>query len=144
MLSLTCQGRIAEGHKRTADVDGKLRRLYDAIENGVADLSAPIVNDRIVDLKAIRDQARVDAERAQDAIVRPAGRMRMRTENGGYRRDHLRAPARRVEGDTKDVRIMGSKSVLPRSTTPACRVKTSRYPGAGFAAPGPAEPPRAH
>jgi hypothetical protein len=34
-------GRIAEWRKRTAQVDGKLRRLYDAIENGVADLSDP-------------------------------------------------------------------------------------------------------
>ena len=39
-------------------------------------------------------------------------RKRMRTENGGYRRDHLRALAQRVEVDAKEVRIMGSKSVL--------------------------------
>ena len=51
-------GRIAEWRKRTAEVDGKLRRLYDAIENGVADLSDPMVKDRIVELKAIRSGSR--------------------------------------------------------------------------------------
>jgi len=42
-------------------------------------------------------------------------RTRMRTESGGYRRDHLRALAQRVEVDAKEVRIMGSKSVLLRA-----------------------------
>jgi len=39
----------------------------------------------------------------------------MRTESGGYRRDHPRALAQRVEEDAKEVRIMGSKSVLLRT-----------------------------
>jgi site-specific DNA recombinase len=39
----------------------------------------------------------------------------MRTESGGYRRDHLRALAQRVEVDAKEVRIIGSKSVLLRT-----------------------------
>ena len=70
-------------------------------------------------------QARADAERAEDAIERlgPSitpqalktfarqARKRMRTESGGYRRDHLRALAQRVEVDAQEVRIMGSKSV---------------------------------
>jgi hypothetical protein len=34
----------------------------------------------------------------------------MRTESGGYRRNHLRALARRVEVDAKEIRIMGSKA----------------------------------
>jgi site-specific DNA recombinase len=37
---------------------------------------------------------------------------RMRMEGGGYRRDHFRALAQRVEVDTGEVRIMGSKSNL--------------------------------
>jgi len=37
----------------------------------------------------------------------------MRTEDGGYRRDHLRALAQRVEVDAKEVRIMGSKNRTP-------------------------------
>ena len=78
-----------------------------AIENGIADLSDPKLKDRVAELKATRDQARLDAERAEDAIDRAGptitpqtlrtfartARKRMRTENGGYRRDHLRALA---------------------------------------------------
>jgi hypothetical protein len=96
---------IAELHKRAAEVDAKLKRLYDAIENGVTDLSDLILKNRIADLEAIREQARADAERAEGAIERQGptitpqsiksfartARKRMRTESGGYRRDYLRA-----------------------------------------------------
>jgi hypothetical protein len=54
----------------------------------------------------------------------------MRTENGGYRRDHLRALARRIEVDKKELRIMGSKSALLRTLVAASSVKT-----AGFGVP---------
>ena len=57
-------------------------------------------------------------------------RRRMRTETGGYRRDHLRALAQRVEVDAKEVRIMGSKSVLLRTLVAASSAKT-----AGFGVP---------
>ncbi len=119
-------------------------RNLDAIENGVADLSDPMLKDRIAKLKAVRDQARADAERAEDAIDRfgPSitpqalktfarqARRRMRTESGGYRRDHLRALAQRVEVDAKELRIMGSKSVLLRTLVAASSAKT-----AGFGVP---------
>ncbi|HEY8128956.1 MAG TPA: recombinase family protein, partial [Hyphomicrobium sp.] len=51
---------ITELRKRAVEADAKLRRLYDAIENGVADLSDPMLRDRIGELKATRDQARLD------------------------------------------------------------------------------------
>jgi site-specific DNA recombinase len=135
---------IAELRKRASEADAKLKRLYDAIENGVADLTDPMLKDRIAELKAIRDQARADAERAEDAIERLGptitpqtlktfarhARKRMRTESGGYRRDHLRALAQRVEVDRKEVRIMGSKSVLLRTLVAASIAKT-----AGFGVP---------
>src|SRR5260370_35420579 len=54
----------------------------------------------------------------------------MRTESGGYRRDQLRALAQRVEVDAKEVRIMGSKSVLLRTLVAASSAKT-----AGFGVP---------
>src|SRR6266853_2458129 len=54
----------------------------------------------------------------------------MRTESGGYRRDHLRALAQRVEVDGKEIRIMGSKSELLRTLVAASSAKT-----AGFGAP---------
>jgi hypothetical protein len=57
-------------------------------------------------------------------------RRRMRTASGGYRRDHLRALAQRVEVDTKEVRIMGSKGVLLRIL-----VATSGTKSAGFGMP---------
>ncbi len=132
---------IAELRKRVSEADAKLKRLYDAIENGITDLSDPMLKDRIAELKAIRDQARADAERAEDAIERlgPSitpqalttfarqARKRMRTDSGGYRRDHLRALAQRVEVDAKEVRIMGSKSVLLRTLVATSSAKTADF-----------------
>jgi site-specific DNA recombinase len=135
---------IAELRKRASEADAKLKRLYDAIENGIADLTDALLKDRIAELKAVRDQARADAERAEGALDRlgPSitpqalktftgqARKRMRTDSGGYRRDHLRALAQRVEVDTKEVRIMGSKSVLLPTLVAAASAKT-----AGFGVP---------
>ena len=61
---------IAESRKRASEADAKFKRLYHAIENGIADLADPMLKDRIAELKVIRDQARTDAERAEDAIER--------------------------------------------------------------------------
>ena len=118
---------IAELNKRSAESELRLKRLYDAIEAGVADLDDPALKDRIDGLKAIRDQAKADADRAQ-AMLQNTGqkavtpqmlrkfaattRKRIRLEGGGYRRDHLRALAQRVEVAEGEVRIMGSKSRL--------------------------------
>jgi site-specific DNA recombinase len=135
---------IAELRKRAAEVDAKLKRLYDAIENGVADLADPMLKDRVAELKVIRDQAHADAERVEGAIERVGptitpqslktfsrqARKRMRTESGGYRRDYLRALAQRVEVDTQELRIMGSKSELLRTLVAASGAKT-----AGFGVP---------
>jgi hypothetical protein len=97
-------------------------RLYEAIENGVADLSDPRLKERVAELTAIRDQSRIDAEHAA-AEMEKAGptltpqalatfarqaRKRMRGAKGGYRRDHLRALAQR-----------GSKSASGRSASAA-------------------------
>ncbi len=118
---------IAELNKRATESELRLKRLYDAIEAGIADLDDPALKDRIDGLKAIRDQAKADAERAQ-AMLQNSGqkavtpqmllkfaataRERIRLEGGGYRRDHLRALAQRVEVAEGEVRIMGSKSRL--------------------------------
>ena len=118
---------IAELNKRAAETDLRLKRLYDAIEAGVADLDDPALKERIASLKAIRDQAQADAERAaamlessgQQAITPQmvqkfarTARERIRIDGGGYRRDHLRALAQRVEVADSEVRIMGSKGDL--------------------------------
>jgi len=132
---------IAELRKRAAEAEAKLKRLYDAIENGIADVSDPMLKERVTELKAIRDQARADAERAAGAMDRLApsitpqalktfasqARRRMRTEQGGYRRDHLRAPAQWVEVDAKEIRIMGAKSVLLRTLVAASSPKTGGF-----------------
>ena len=121
---------IAELNKRAAEAELRLKRLYDAIEAGVADLDDPALKDRIAGLKATRDQAQADALRAQAMLesathqtVTPqmlrrfadTARKRMRADGGGYRRDHLRLLAQRVEVEDKQVRIMGSKSNLLRT-----------------------------
>ena len=107
---------IAELNKRAAESELRLKRLYDAIEAGIADLDDPALKDRIDGLKAIRDQAKADAERAQ-AMLQNSGqkavtphmlrkfattaRERIRLEGGGYRRDHLRALGLRLNRTTR-------------------------------------------
>ena len=121
---------IAERNRRAAEAKARLKRRYDAIEAGFADLDDPTLKDRIDGLQAIRDQAKADAERAQVMLQNPgsqavtlqmlskiarAARQRIRLEGGGYRRDRLRALARRVEVADGEVRIMRSKSRLLRT-----------------------------
>ncbi len=98
-----------------------------------------MLRERVTELKSIRDQARADAERAEGALDRVGPsitpqalktfasqvRRRMRTESRGYRRDHLRALAQRIEVDAQEVRIMGSKSALLRTLVAASGVKTA-------------------
>jgi hypothetical protein len=52
-------------------------------------------------------------------------RERMQIDGGGYRRDHLRALAQRVEVAAKEVRIMGSKGDLLRTLAAASGVKSA-------------------
>ncbi len=133
------RAQLAELNQRAAETDLRLKRLYDAIESGIADLADPALKDRIAGLKAIRDQARTDAERAQAALessghqsITPdmvrkfasTARERIRIAGGGYRRDHLRALAQRVEVAEREVRIMGSKGDLLRTLTAASGAKT--------------------
>ena len=131
---------IAELNQRAAEADLRVKRLYDAIESGVADLGDPALKERIGGLKATRDQAQADAERAV-AMLQSAGqravtpamvrtfaktaRERMRVDGGGYRRDHLRALAQRVEVADGEVRIMGSKGDLLRTLVAAAGVKSA-------------------
>jgi hypothetical protein len=48
---------------------------------------------------------------------------RIRIEGGGYRREHLRALAQRVEVADREVRIIGAKSNLLQTPTAAAGVK---------------------
>jgi site-specific DNA recombinase len=131
---------LAELHRRITETDQRLNRLYDAIEAGLADLNDSVLKERMAGLKAIRDQATTDAERAQATLdttgnqaVTPdmiegfadVARKKLRLEGGGYRRDHLRALAQRVEVSDTEVRIMGSKSELLRTLVAASSVKSA-------------------
>ncbi|MGH6955758.1 MAG: recombinase family protein, partial [Caulobacteraceae bacterium] len=113
---------------------------YDAIESGVADLDDPALKDRIAGLKATRDQAQADAARALAMLDSSAqqsitpqmvqrfartAREHIRIDGGGYRRDHLRALAQRVEVADREVRIIGSKSNLLQTLTAAAGVKSA-------------------
>ena len=133
---------IAELHQRAAEADLRLKRLYDAIESGVADLDDPALKDRIAGLKSVRDQAQTEAERTAAALegagqqtITPAmvrkfaetARERMRLAGGGYRRDHLRALAQRVEVADGEVRIIGSKSNLLQTLAAASGTRPAGF-----------------
>ncbi|MBI3707387.1 MAG: hypothetical protein HY246_06880, partial [Proteobacteria bacterium] len=134
------RGHIAEVRKRAAEAEAKLRRLYEAIENGVVDMADPSLKDRIAKLTAVRDQAQADAERATSAVERLgpaitsdslrrfalAARHKLRNEDGTYRRDHLRALAQRVEVvDPSEIRILGTKTELLRTLVAAACVESA-------------------
>ena len=70
--------------------------------------------------------ARTITPQALKTIARTA-RKRMRTDGGGYRRDHLRAPVQRVEVDQKELRMMGPKTGLLRTLVAAESAKTADF-----------------
>src|SRR5690606_14581507 len=133
---------LAELQRRIAEADQRLGRLFDAIESGMVDKDDAVAKERIAGLKALRDQAAADAERTQLALdssgdqgVSPdmlkgfarKARERIRLDDGGYRRDHLRTLAQRVEVADDEVRIMGSKSELLRTLVAASSVETAAF-----------------
>lgn len=118
--------RASELRRQAADADARLTRLYEAIESGVADVSDPNLKSRVTELKAIRDAARADADRAEsrdgdaqekitpEVLRRFAGeaKRRLRKGDGAYRRHHIQALAQRVEVGLDVVRITGSRAKL--------------------------------
>lgn len=121
-----CRHHVGELKKRASEADARLKRLYDAIEGGVADLDDPDLRERIASLKATRDQARSmpSAPRPRFRALDRRSPLRCLPRSPGlpvsgcgsraaaYRRDHLRALAQRVEVADTEVRIMGWKSNL--------------------------------
>ena len=75
----------------------------------------------------IGKDGKIKARRRLGALRKFAAtaRKRMRIEGGGYRRDHLRALAQRVEVADREVRIMGSKSDLLRTLAAISGVKSA-------------------
>ncbi|MGH8196280.1 MAG: hypothetical protein ACREQ8_18070 [Woeseiaceae bacterium] len=131
---------VADLGRRATEAEAKLKRLYEAIENGVIDVSDPSLKDRIAELTTTRDQAKCDAERAVSHIekIGPAitaeslrafawaARKKLRNGDGTFARDHVRAVAQRVEVvNRNEVRIRGLRSELLRTLTAASGVEAA-------------------
>lgn len=122
------KGRVTELKRQAADAEAKLTRLYEAIENGLADLGDSNLKGRISELKRVRDAARADAERAEgrresgETRITPEllhrfgieARKKIRTD-GGLSRHYLQALVQRIEVGDGEIRITGSKIKLLRT-----------------------------
>ena len=131
---------VAEMERRATEAEAKLKRLYEAIENGVVDMGDSSLKDRIAELKAVRDQARGDADRALAHITRigptitpetlrkfaTVARRKLRHEDGSLARSYLRAVAQKVVvSDKRTVSIHGTRSELLRTITAASGVEAA-------------------
>lgn len=119
--------RLSALKGKLADAEERLKRLYQAIETGIADPSDPTLKERIGVVKTERDIAHVALTRAA-AELSPEARitgekiavaveaMRANVLQGPipFRRAYLRAMIDNVEVDDTEVRIYGRKTVLER------------------------------
>lgn len=121
---------IADLRKRATEAEAKLKRLIEAIEDGLADAKDRSFKDRILELRQTRDSLDGQADRAAAAMERMgttltpalvkqfalATRQMLRDENGGYRRDLLKAVAQRVDVTPKGgLRVSGCAVELLRT-----------------------------
>jgi site-specific DNA recombinase len=121
---------VADLRKRATEAEAKLQRLYQAIENGLADPNDRSLKARIVELRETRDGLEGEANRTVAAMERAgtsltpellkqfakATREMLRDENGGYRRDLLKAVAQRVDVTLEGgLRVSGCKVELLRA-----------------------------
>jgi hypothetical protein len=119
--------RLTALKAKLGDAEERLKRLYAAIENGVADPADPTLKDQIAALRTDRDIAKGAFERAA-AELRPEVRINaeriatftdlMRKNVGGgateFRRAWLRSMIDNVEVDDEEIRIHGRRDVLER------------------------------
>jgi site-specific DNA recombinase len=119
--------RIMALERAAREATERLRRLYKAMEDGVAEMD-DILKDRITVLKVERDTAQAALERARSG-VRPAvdispivlerfgTAMREKLTSGEVplRKAYLGAIVDRVEVDDREVRIVGRKDVLEQA-----------------------------
>lgn len=119
--------RVAALQNKLSECESRLSRLYEAIENGVADCTDPTLKDRLANLKNERDRAKAARDRAmqelqpetritEEKINAFAGLMRANVANGPipFRRAYIRAVIDQVEVDDTEIRIRGRKDVLER------------------------------
>ncbi|WP_237361761.1 zinc ribbon domain-containing protein [Rhizobium gallicum] len=119
--------RLTALREKLADCERRLGRLYEIIENGMADPSDPTLKERIAAVKTERDIAQVAFDRAV-AELRPDARitadkiavftqvMQENIRHGEipFRRAYIRAVADQVEVDDTEIGIHGGRSVLER------------------------------
>jgi site-specific DNA recombinase len=138
---------VADLRKRATEVEQRLQRLYSSIEEGIIDATDPSLKPRIEQLRALRDKAAGDADRAAKAIenIMPAltpellrrfseaTRELFRAEDGAYRRDLIRAVAQKVELlSPHESRICGSKVELLRTLAANNGVESAALVVPGF------------
>ncbi|WP_395446028.1 recombinase family protein [Caulobacter sp. UC70_42] len=139
---------VADLRKRATEADQRLQRLYLSIEQGIIDPGDPSLKQRVTTLKAQRDKADGDAQRAAKAIdgITPAltpdllrrfseaTREMFRDEAGAYRRDLIRAVAQKVELlSPHEARICGSRVELLRTLASNNGVQSAALALPGFA-----------
>jgi len=119
--------RLTALRAKLSDAEGRLGRLYQAIESGIADPNDPTLKGRVAAVKVERDTAQVAFDRAV-AEMRPDARiteakiaafvavMRNNVLTGDvpFRRAYLRAMIDNVEVDDAEIRIHGRRTVLER------------------------------
>lgn len=120
-------GRMTTLRGKLAEAEGRLARLYHAIEAGIADPDDPTLRGRLASVKTDRDIAQVALDRAV-AEMRPEARvteekiaafvevMRGNILEGdtAFRRSYLRAVIDGIEVDDSEIRIHGRRTVLER------------------------------
>ena len=119
--------RIVTLEREAHEANERLRRLYKAMEDGVAEID-DILKERITTLKADRDRVHGALERARSG-VRPAVdispivverfgqamRQKLTTGEVPFRKAYLGAIVDRVEVDDREIRIVGRKDVLEQA-----------------------------
>lgn len=129
---------------RAAEAELKLRRLFEAIENGTLTGPDRMFGERVAELSAVRDQAEADADRVEamvdqatpslalDDVHRMAEDVRSRLRSGPWamQRPHVRALLQRVEVVSKqEIRVSGSRSALLKALVTASGGRTTVLPG---------------
>ena len=138
--------RIVALRKQAADAEAKLTRLYEAIENGLAELDDSNLKGRIAELKRMRDSARADADRAEDRgegktnqitpelleAFASEARRQIRAKDGSFRRHHVQTLVQRVEVGADEIRIKGSKPTLLQTLVASGGNRRVETAGIGF------------
>ncbi len=119
--------RLSALRAKLTDAENRLNRLYQAIENGIADPADPTLKDRVSAIKTERDIAqtafdravaemRPDARVTEDKIAAFVEVMRQNVLTGdmSFRRSYLRAVIDKVEVGDTEIRIHGRRTVLER------------------------------